>query len=484
MEACSSLSRETDRGAEENGFDDVIHRESADVKWSDVVGLKSAKEALWDILWEAIIAPEKFPHLYDGKRKPCRTVLLFGPPGTGKTFLAKAVAATGTEKTIPVFHMNASVLMSRWMHKGDELVKTLFNKAREERPSIVFIDDLSNIICRDNFGSDVGRRAKTELLVQMSEVTKNSEDVIVVATTYAPWDLETFIVRKFQRRLFIGLPNEPARVRLLKKHLSSTAHDLTEEQFKELGRLTEYFTGSDIITLVKDAAMQPLRNLSHFKRVRAPSHDDPTVIVDDMYVPCKPDDPDSIEMSLSDIPGDRLAAPVVTFSDFLESLKTVHRSVRIADIDRYREWNANCSDAVFKAGIKVFDDDDSRDVEEYMKDKKEPEGEYEKEEVEEEEQTGKEPESVDEPEGDGDKTEEAEEESDESASPVISPEESSSHGADNSSEKSVKPKGNKDSIIKWCRTTEVVTLVLLSLLAYFILFIIYLVVISHFNFTN
>ena len=113
----------------------AILSDKPNVKWEDVAGLEGAKEALK----EAVILPIKFPHLFQGKRQPWKGILLYGPPGTGKSYLAKAVA---TEANSTFFSVSSSDLVSKWMGESERLVKQLFALARENKPSIIFIDEI------------------------------------------------------------------------------------------------------------------------------------------------------------------------------------------------------------------------------------------------------------------------------------------------------------------------------------------------------
>ncbi|XP_065625475.1 protein SUPPRESSOR OF K(+) TRANSPORT GROWTH DEFECT 1-like isoform X1 [Quercus suber] len=138
------------------GLDSVI------IKEKPKAGLESAKQALQ----EAVILPVKFPQFFTGKRKPWRAFLLYGPPGTGKSYLAKAVA---TEADSTFFSVLSSDLVSKWMGESEKLVSNLFQMARDNVPSIIFIDEIDSLCGQRGEGneSEASRRIKTELLVQM-----------------------------------------------------------------------------------------------------------------------------------------------------------------------------------------------------------------------------------------------------------------------------------------------------------------------------
>lgn len=115
----------------------AVVAEKPNVKWDDVAGLEGAKEALK----EAVILPARFPQLFTGKRKPWKGILLYGPPGTGKSFLAKAVA---TEADSTFFSISSADLVSKWQGESEKLVRSLFESAREQKPAIIFIDEVSD----------------------------------------------------------------------------------------------------------------------------------------------------------------------------------------------------------------------------------------------------------------------------------------------------------------------------------------------------
>lgn len=313
------------------GLKSTILSERPNVKWDDVAGLETAKEALK----EAVILPTKFPHLFEDV-KPWRGILLYGPPGTGKSYLAKAVA---TEASATFFSVSSSDLVSKWHGESERLVSNLFEMARKQRPSIIFIDEVDSMCsARGSNESDATSRMKTEFMIQMQGVGKNQDGVLVLGATNLPWSLDQAIRRRFEKRIYIPLPSKEARHSIFKIHAGNR---LTEDDFRKLAEMTENYSGSDISIIVRDAMMQPIRRVqtsTHFRRVSGPSPDDKNVIVDDLWEPCSGSVEGAVEMVWSDIKGNKLRAPTVTMRDFLQSVETVKPSVNASDVERHIEW--------------------------------------------------------------------------------------------------------------------------------------------------
>ncbi|KAJ3508274.1 hypothetical protein NMY22_g16666 [Coprinellus aureogranulatus] len=194
------------------GLSGAILTEKPNVKWDDVAGLEAAKNSLK----EAVILPIKFPHLFTGKRTPWKGILLYGPPGTGKSYLAKAVA---TEAKSTFFSVSSSDLVSKWQGDSERLVKQLFELAREQKPSIIFIDEIDSLTgSRNESESEGSRRIKTEFLVQMNGVGHDDSGVLVLGATNIPWQLDNAIKRRFEKRIYIPLPDKIARKRMFQIH--------------------------------------------------------------------------------------------------------------------------------------------------------------------------------------------------------------------------------------------------------------------------
>ncbi|KZT08978.1 AAA-domain-containing protein [Laetiporus sulphureus 93-53] len=312
------------------GLAGAIISEKPNVRWDDVAGLEAAKESLK----EAVILPIKFPHLFTGKRTPWRGILLYGPPGTGKSYLAKAVA---TEAKGTFFSVSSSDLVSKWQGDSERLVRQLFEMARENKPAIIFIDEVDSLAgSRNEQESEGSRRIKTEFLVQMNGVGHDDTGVLVLGATNIPWQLDNAIKRRFEKRIYIPLPGTEARRQMFQLHVGDTPCQLTAKDYRLLGEKTEGYSGSDISVVVRDALMQPVRKVlsaTHFKRV--PSPNDPDVL---MWTPCSPGDPEAVEKSWSDIESNELLEPPLKLADFLKSLDNVRPTVTAEDIRRHDQW--------------------------------------------------------------------------------------------------------------------------------------------------
>ena len=281
----------------------AIVTETPNVKWEDVSGLEAAKEGLK----EAVVLPIRFPQLFDEVRQPWRGILLYGPPGTGKSFLAKA-CATECEGTF--FSISSSDLVSKWMGESEKLIKQLFKMAREKKPSIIFIDEIDSLCgSRSEGENDSSRRIKTEFLVQMQGVGNSMDGVLVLGATNTPWELDNAIRRRFQKRIYIMLPEAAARQGILKNKGSKTKNSLTEQDWVDLGNASEGYSGSDLAIVVNEALMMPVRRCQQGKKFKKTA--------DGGWTPTFPSDPEGTAMTLMDIQPDLLRCPPVSVDDFM-----------------------------------------------------------------------------------------------------------------------------------------------------------------------
>ncbi|AMD20804.1 HDR062Cp [Eremothecium sinecaudum] len=281
-----------------------------EVLWNDIAGLNNAKNCLK----ETVVYPLLRPDLFRGLREPTNGILLFGPPGTGKTMIAKAVA---TESKATFFSISASSLLSKYLGESEKLVKALFYLAKRLAPSIIFVDEIDSLLSsRYDNEHESSRRIKTEFLVQWSSLTsatakesawgEESRTVLVLAATNLPWTIDEAAIRRFSRRLYIPLPEFETRLQHLKSLMELQANDLTDEDFEMIANLTEGYSGSDITSLAKEAAMEPIRDVG-----------------------------DSlINVHFSTIRG-------VTVNDFKTAMITIKKSVSPSSLQRFDEWAVN-----------------------------------------------------------------------------------------------------------------------------------------------
>ncbi|KAJ0962649.1 hypothetical protein J5N97_027771 [Dioscorea zingiberensis] len=321
------------------GLMSAIISEKPNVKWNDVAGLESAKQALQkhqngdsnNSIVTANIAATGGS--IAGKRRPWRAFLLYGPPGTGKSYLAKAIA---TEADSTFFSISSSDLVSKWMGESEKLVSNLFQMARENAPSIIFIDEIDSLCGTRGEGneSEASRRIKTELLVQMQGVGNNDQKVLVLAATNTPYALDQAIRRRFDKRIYIPLPDLKARQHMFKVHLGDTPHNLTESDFEHLARKTEGFSGSDIAVCVKDVLFEPVRKTQDAMFFMKNSND--------MWIPCGPKQQGAVQTTMQDLATEGLAAkilpPPITMTDFDNVLARQRPTVSKGDLEVHERF--------------------------------------------------------------------------------------------------------------------------------------------------
>lgn len=288
---------------------DIVQR-NPNVRWDDIAGCDEAKK----LLKEAVVLPMIMPEYFRGIRRPYRGVLMVGPPGTGKTMLAKAVA---TECKTTFFNVCSSSLTSKYHGESEKLVRLLFEMAHFYAPSTVFIDEIDSVCSKRGTSNEheASRRVKSEILVQMEGVstTQNSDSdpskmVIVLGATNFPWDIDEALRRRLEKRIYIPLPDLNGRKALLQINLREVALD-EDVDLDDIANKLDGYSGADITTVCRDAAMMGMRRK-----------------IDGL----------SIEQ-IQQIPKDELNLPAKML-DFTDVIKKVSPSVSKNDLEKYVKW--------------------------------------------------------------------------------------------------------------------------------------------------
>ena len=314
---------------------------SKNVKFVDIIGLESAVEQLKS----AVELPTLFKGLFNQYRTPDRGILLYGPPGTGKTMLAKAAAG---DLKATFFNVTSSTIMSKYVGDAQKVVKKLFDMAAEEQynPAVIFLDEVDTMLsARGEGDSESSRQVKNEFLTSMDGAGSKMEGVLVLAATNLPWQLDGAFMRRFQKRIYLGLPSPDVRREMIKKNAGCVDEktkddcDMQEGDWGQLATLTDNFSPSDISNLTSTALKGPINELTNAVSFRH--------VMDGgvkYLIPCSPGDPRSItygtdeEYTLADIKDEdkkKIKVPKITMKHFIKALETATASTNTETLAQY-----------------------------------------------------------------------------------------------------------------------------------------------------
>jgi len=319
------------------GIESNILDTKVNVSWESIAGLGEAKA----LLQEAVVLPLWMPDYFKGIRRPWKGVLMFGPPGTGKTMLAKAVAS---ECNTTFFNVSASTLSSKWRGEAEKMVRILFDMARYYSPSTIFFDEIDSLAGSRGASNEheASRRVKTELMVQMDGVDgdddgpadgdteggeegegKKRKTVIVLAATNTPWDLDEALRRRLEKRVYIPLPDEEGRIALFKINMLTVSKD-PDVDWNELAAKSKGYSGADVANVCRDAAMMSVRRIMEEARKKGLNKEAMQAMLKQQ---------------------NEALNTAVSREDFLIALSKVNRSVSDHDLERFTEWMAEFGSA-------------------------------------------------------------------------------------------------------------------------------------------
>jgi transitional endoplasmic reticulum ATPase len=233
-----------------------VYIETPTVNWTDIGGLKSVKQQLVEAVEWPLKTPEIFTRL---GVKPPKGILLFGPPGCGKTMLARAVA---TESEANFITIKGPEVFSKWVGESEKAIREVFRKARMASPSVIFFDEFDSLVPRRGMGfadSGVTERVISQLLTEIDGIV-TLEDVVVIAATNRPDIIDQAVLRpgRFDRLIYVPEPDEEARLEIFKLYTKGMPLD-KDVDVKILANGTKGYSGADIQAYCREAALNALR---------------------------------------------------------------------------------------------------------------------------------------------------------------------------------------------------------------------------------
>lgn len=269
------------------------------IEWNDIAGLANVKKSINEI----VVWPMLRPDIFKGLRNPPKGMLLFGPPGTGKTMIGRCIAS---QCKATFFSISASSLTSKWVGEGEKMVKAMFYLAKKMQPSVLFIDEIDSLLSQRTDSENEGsRRIKTEFLVQLDGAgTENDDKILVIGATNRPHEIDEAARRRLVKRIYVPLPDYEARLFILKHLMKDFENNINDVEYKKITNLTSGYSGSDLYNLCREAAMEPIREIDDILTVKSEQ--------------TRP----------------------INICDFEKAMTQIRKSVSESDLHNYEAWNS------------------------------------------------------------------------------------------------------------------------------------------------
>lgn len=281
----------------------------ADVTWDDIAGLDEVKKALMEAIYFSIAKPEA-----PVKIEPPRRFLLYGPPGTGKTMLAMA-ASNMLKATF--FNVSVDRVLSRYVGDSPRMISAIFRVAYRKAPSIIFFDEIETLVAKRDAGKEAATGVIQTFLTELDGFKSKQLDkpVIVMAATNKPWMLDEAILSRFEKRIYIPLPDKEARKQLFKLEIEKKGFKLRGITYEELAELTQGYSGRDIRNACKEAIMAMLRRAN------------PNIYEEITKA-----------QNLQQLRQAKYRVEPITREEILEAIQKVKPATTPQDIQKYTEW--------------------------------------------------------------------------------------------------------------------------------------------------
>ncbi len=332
-------------GKSQNQYSNKKLKNLPKVTFDDIIGNDEIK----CLLNETITLPYEMPHLFTGNRKPAQSILLYGPPGNGKTELARALAGTSQMNFYPI---SSSDIISKYVGESERNIKELFDEIKSNTPCILFIDELDSMCTKrvessSGAGGGGGTKSLQQFLVQLDGICEtNLDGVLILGATNIPWELDPAMMRRFSHSVLVPLPNKDARSKIFEKYISKNEHSLLDLEFNYLGLITENYSASDIANACRSAAMAPIRRITKAKKF----HHNKTTNV---YIPCHHHDDIimmngigcsnatciNIDYSMINNKNDIPAGPIL-FRDVKDALEHHKSTIDLDQLKKTMDWKS------------------------------------------------------------------------------------------------------------------------------------------------